>query len=134
VIAIWAVTQGYMDDIPVDAVRRFETELIEHMHARHPDVVEHLRSKGTLDGIEDTLRQGVEEFKGSFSGAGQERAPARSRDSEAASDGSSGESEARAESEGDGQEAPAPAQESQGAGAATAESSEEAGAAPASGG
>ena len=70
VISIYAVTQGFMDDVPVDQIRRFEKELIERVHARNPDVVEHLRSKGTLDGVEDKLRQGIADFKAGFAGAG----------------------------------------------------------------
>ena len=38
VIAIWAGGNGYLDDIPVEDVRRFEAELLEFMDASHPDV------------------------------------------------------------------------------------------------
>src|SRR5215210_5141945 len=48
VISIWAGGNGYLDDIPVEDVQRFETELLEFMDASHPDVGEHIRAQGTL--------------------------------------------------------------------------------------
>ena len=38
VIAIYAGTNGYIDDIPVADVKRFERELLEFVHSRHPDI------------------------------------------------------------------------------------------------
>jgi F-type H+/Na+-transporting ATPase subunit alpha len=92
VIAIYAVINGFMDDVPVDEVRPFETGLIEFMHGRHPDVVEHLRTKGTLEGIEDKLKQGISDFKASF--ADREGAPPPKRGG-----GSRDESKSKAEDE-----------------------------------
>ena len=48
VMVIWAEGNGYLDDIPVEDVRRFEAELLEFMDASHPDVGEHIRNEGTL--------------------------------------------------------------------------------------
>ena len=65
VIAIWAGGNGYLDDIPVEDVRRFEAELLEFMDASHPDVGEHIRNEGTLpDEVEAKLKEAVEAFKG----------------------------------------------------------------------
>jgi F-type H+/Na+-transporting ATPase subunit alpha len=67
VISIWAVTNGYLDDIPVEQVRRFESELLEFMRTRRSGVGEKIRSTGKLedDQIEE-LKDAVEEFKASF--------------------------------------------------------------------
>ncbi|HZA19942.1 MAG TPA: F0F1 ATP synthase subunit alpha, partial [Actinomycetota bacterium] len=35
VMSIWAVSNGYMDDLPVENVRQFESELLDHMRTRH---------------------------------------------------------------------------------------------------
>ena len=35
VVSIFAGTNGYLDDIPVADVRRFETELLDYMRTRH---------------------------------------------------------------------------------------------------
>jgi F-type H+-transporting ATPase subunit alpha len=67
VISIWAVSNGYLDDIPVDRVQQFETELLDHMRTRHSDIGETIRETGVLD--DDTvekLKKAVEEFKSMF--------------------------------------------------------------------
>src|SRR5262245_53580303 len=76
VIAIWAGGNGYLDDIPVEDVRRFERELLEFMDASHPDVGEHIRNEGTLpDEVESKLKEAVEQFKGRFRPSGERPAP-----------------------------------------------------------
>jgi F-type H+/Na+-transporting ATPase subunit alpha len=67
VISIWAVSNGYLDDIPVDKVQQFETELLDHMRTRHSGIGETIRETGVLD--DDTvekLKKAVEEFKSMF--------------------------------------------------------------------
>jgi F-type H+-transporting ATPase subunit alpha len=67
VISIWAVSNGFMDDLPVENVRQFESELLDHMRTRHADVGEDIVSKGVLDDdLVERLRRAVEEFKASF--------------------------------------------------------------------
>jgi F-type H+-transporting ATPase subunit alpha len=65
VVAIFAGTGGYLDDIPVAHVRRFERELIEYVRTRHADLLDTIRTKGDLPG-EDALRAAVEGFKAGF--------------------------------------------------------------------
>jgi F-type H+/Na+-transporting ATPase subunit alpha len=67
VISIWAVSNGYMDDLPVDKVPEFEAGLLDHMRTRHSEVGETIRESGKLeDDTVERLKQGVEEFKSSF--------------------------------------------------------------------
>jgi F-type H+/Na+-transporting ATPase subunit alpha len=67
VVSIWAVSNGYLDDIPVDHVREFEAGLLDHMRTRYPEVGEAIRDTGTLeDEMVEKLKKGVEEFKSSF--------------------------------------------------------------------
>jgi F-type H+/Na+-transporting ATPase subunit alpha len=67
VISIWAVSNGYLDDLPVEKVREFESGLIDHMRTRHPDVGETIRETGKLeDDTVEILKKGVEEFKSAF--------------------------------------------------------------------
>jgi F-type H+-transporting ATPase subunit alpha len=47
-IAIYAGTKGWLDSIPVADVRRFEQELLTTFRATHADLLEHIRSTGTL--------------------------------------------------------------------------------------
>jgi F-type H+/Na+-transporting ATPase subunit alpha len=53
VIAIWAGTNGYLDDVQVDDVRRFEAEFLEHVDANHED-------------IEQRLHEAVKDFRRRF--------------------------------------------------------------------
>jgi F-type H+/Na+-transporting ATPase subunit alpha len=67
VISIWAVSNGYLDDVPVDKVREFESGLLDHMRARHSNIGETIRDTGVLDDdTVDKLAKAVEEFKSSF--------------------------------------------------------------------
>ena len=67
VVSIWAVTNGVLDDIPVDDCKRFEEELLEYVGTRHGEIYEHLRTEGTMtDEIEETLRSAAEEFAKQF--------------------------------------------------------------------
>jgi F-type H+/Na+-transporting ATPase subunit alpha len=48
VVAIFAVNNGYLDALPKDAVKRFETELFERMEVRHKDVLTLIADKAEL--------------------------------------------------------------------------------------
>ena len=63
VVSIYAGTNGYLDDIPVGDVKRFEAELLEAFRTRYRDLLDHLASEKTLpDGMADA----VAEFKQGF--------------------------------------------------------------------
>ncbi len=67
VVSIFAGTGGFLDDIPVEEVRRFESQLLDYVRGRHADVLDHFRTKGDLpDEIRDKLRDAVAAFKESF--------------------------------------------------------------------
>src|SRR2546421_556011 len=48
VVSIWAITNGYTDDLPVSDVRRFESELHEFLKDKDADLYEHIAEQGTL--------------------------------------------------------------------------------------
>jgi len=48
VVSIYAGTSGALDDIPVDEVHRFETELLEWMRSRHAGLLAEVRDTGAL--------------------------------------------------------------------------------------
>jgi F-type H+-transporting ATPase subunit alpha len=67
VISIWAVSNGYMDDLPVENVRQFESELLDHMRTRHSDIGEAIVQTGVLDDdLAEKLRKAIDAFKASF--------------------------------------------------------------------
>jgi F-type H+/Na+-transporting ATPase subunit alpha len=67
VIAIWSGTKGYLDDVQVDDVGRFEAEFLEHIDANHPEIRDHIRNEGTLpEEIEQRLTDAIKEFRRRF--------------------------------------------------------------------
>ena len=64
VTSIWAATRGHMDDVPVDKVRQFETDMLTFIRDTHKDVLEALKDKKVIDeGIESALTEAVTAFK-----------------------------------------------------------------------
>ena len=67
VIAIHAVTNGYLDHLEVDQVRRWERGFVEFVKARFEDVLVGLRQEGQLtDDIDGRLRTAIEEYNELF--------------------------------------------------------------------
>jgi F-type H+-transporting ATPase subunit alpha len=67
VLVIYAATTGYIDQIPVEAVRKYENELFEFVESKHPQVLVALREKRELTAeVKQQLNAVLEEFKGRF--------------------------------------------------------------------
>ena len=62
VVSIFAGTKGYIDDVPVADVGRFEEELLEFMRSRHAGLLQEIRTSGVPDSLDDL----VQSFKDSF--------------------------------------------------------------------
>ena len=72
VVSIWAGTNGKLDEIPVEEVLKFESELLDHLR-RNTKILDTLRETNVLD--DDTkaaLEKEVDKFVVSFRGAGSE--------------------------------------------------------------
>ena len=65
VVSIFAGTKGYLDDIPVADVRRFEIELLEYTRARHGALLAELRTNSKAD-VPSDLGDIVVTFKAQF--------------------------------------------------------------------
>ena len=67
VISIFAGTNGYLDDLPVERAQDFEAKLLDFMHSRHGAIGDTIRDTGKLeDDTVEKLRAAVEEFKQSY--------------------------------------------------------------------
>jgi F-type H+-transporting ATPase subunit alpha len=64
VVAIFAGTKGYLDSLPVEAVRPFEAGLLDWFRTRHTALLAQIREQGTLP--EDDVAAAVAEFKATF--------------------------------------------------------------------
>ncbi|GAA4627819.1 F0F1 ATP synthase subunit alpha [Cellulomonas oligotrophica] len=66
VASIWAGTKGKLDDVPIEDVRRFETELLDHLR-RNTEVLATIASTGKLeDSTVDALSAAIDEFRLGF--------------------------------------------------------------------
>ncbi|MDQ5820613.1 MAG: F0F1 ATP synthase subunit alpha [Actinomycetota bacterium] len=66
VIALYAGVNGYLDDIPVPQIQRFQDELREYMRTEG-GVLKKIRETGDLDEeTEQQLREAIEKFKKTF--------------------------------------------------------------------
>jgi F-type H+-transporting ATPase subunit alpha len=75
VMIIYAVTNGFLDDVPTQNVRAFERGLLDYMAASFPQVGDGLRqAKDLTKEIEADLRRGIEAYKKSV-GPREERPP-----------------------------------------------------------
>jgi F-type H+-transporting ATPase subunit alpha len=65
VVVIYAGTKGWLDTIPVEDVRRFESELLTSFRATHAELLDQIRTAGTLpdtEKLDAALRTFVDNF------------------------------------------------------------------------
>jgi F-type H+/Na+-transporting ATPase subunit alpha len=67
VIELFAVTNGYLDDVPTEQVSSFEMQLLEYFETAHAEVKEKFSNNPPLDEIEADLKRVVEAFKNTWS-------------------------------------------------------------------
>ncbi|MCP2266177.1 F0F1 ATP synthase subunit alpha [Promicromonospora thailandica] len=66
VAMVWAGTKGKLDDVPVEDVRRFESELLDHLR-RKTDVLSTILETGKLESdTEEALGAAVDDFRAGF--------------------------------------------------------------------
>ena len=66
VAAVWAGTKGKLDDVAVEDVKRFETELLDHLR-RKTDVLPSILESGKLEPeTEEALRVAIDDFRAGF--------------------------------------------------------------------
>jgi len=68
VIAVFAGTKGFLDDIPVASIGKFERELSSFIDSKYASILDSIRdSKKIESATEDQLRKAIEDFKTQFS-------------------------------------------------------------------
>ncbi|MDA0798271.1 MAG: F0F1 ATP synthase subunit alpha [Chloroflexi bacterium] len=67
VSSMYAVVNGFMDDVPVDRIREFEDRLIGYLETSKADVLNGIEEKKDIDAeIEAGLKEGILAFKATF--------------------------------------------------------------------
>jgi len=68
VLIIWAASEGFLDNVAVADVTRFERELLPFVEANFPNVLKTLREKKALDdAVKAEAKKAIEAFKETFS-------------------------------------------------------------------
>jgi F-type H+/Na+-transporting ATPase subunit alpha len=70
VVGIWAAANGYADDVPVEDVRKFESELMKFFENSKGALLQEMRDNqkaGVNDSIKEQLHAALKEFKERFS-------------------------------------------------------------------
>ena len=67
VAIIFAGSEGFLDDIPVEKVGEFETGLLEYLESNYVTVLNSIRQTGELsEEKRDELKKATDEFKKGF--------------------------------------------------------------------
>ena len=67
VVMIYAGTNGFLDQLPESALKKYETELFRFVETSHPDLLPDLRGKRELtDDIKERLEAALREFNDTF--------------------------------------------------------------------
>ncbi len=70
VMIIWVATNGYMDDLPLAEIKRFEAEFYKFIDSKYPKIPHSIKTSGQFtDETEEQLKIAVEEYKASFHAA-----------------------------------------------------------------
>ena len=76
VVTLYALSYSYLDNVPVDDIQRFESELASYMHANHQDLYDQIKSTGKLpEG--DGLDKAISDFKETFKTSDQQKQEAQ---------------------------------------------------------
>jgi F-type H+-transporting ATPase subunit alpha len=73
VVAVWAGNEGYLDDVPVEDVRRFENEFLDEVQRSHAGIYDAIRETGELsDDTVVALKDAINQFRSGFEKTGGE--------------------------------------------------------------
>jgi len=67
VLSLFIATSGYVDNIPVPDVRRFEKEFLQFVETSHPGILKSIVEKKALDdGIKGEIKKAADACKERF--------------------------------------------------------------------
>lgn len=67
IAVIFAGTNGFTDEYPVESLRKYEKEMLAYLKAKHPDILKEIREKKSLsDETANKLKEALSRFKEVF--------------------------------------------------------------------
>lgn len=67
VMVIYTAVNGYLDDVPLEEVTKFENDYLKFMRANYAEIAKNIREKKMIDAeTEAAMKKAIKEFKDSF--------------------------------------------------------------------
>jgi F-type H+-transporting ATPase subunit alpha len=67
VVVVWAGTGGYLDDVPIEDIGRFETEFLADLGRGNPGIYQTIRETGQFtEEVQTALKDAIEQFRRGF--------------------------------------------------------------------
>jgi F-type H+/Na+-transporting ATPase subunit alpha len=67
ILTIYAGTNGFVDQLPESALKKYETEMHRFIENQHPDIFEDIRTKRELtDDVKSSMNAALKEFNEGF--------------------------------------------------------------------
>jgi len=67
VVIIWAATKGFLDNIPLDLVKKFEDRFLDYLRTTQPKILIEIKEKKVInEKLEEEMKETVQEFKNRF--------------------------------------------------------------------
>jgi len=64
VISVFTGVKGYLDDVDLNNIKKFEKDVIEKIKTEKPEIIESIQASGKLEeDNEKILSQAIEEYK-----------------------------------------------------------------------
>ncbi len=67
ILIIFTATNGYVDDIPIGSIRKFEADLLKFLELQRPEIAKEIGEKKAIsDELKEKMKAAIEEFKKTF--------------------------------------------------------------------
>jgi F-type H+-transporting ATPase subunit alpha len=67
VMSLYAGTRGHLDNIPVEKVAEYETQMLNFIERKYPDILSEIKEKKVIsDDLDQKMKSALEEFAGVF--------------------------------------------------------------------
>jgi F-type H+-transporting ATPase subunit alpha len=67
ILIIFAGANGYVDDVNIASIRKFEAELLKFVDLQHPEIVKEIEEKKVIDdNLKERMKSAIEAFKKTF--------------------------------------------------------------------
>ncbi len=67
VMSLYAGTRGHLDNVPVDKVAEYETQMLNFIERKYPDILSEIKDKKVIsDDLDQKMKSALEEFAGVF--------------------------------------------------------------------